>query len=118
MVGVEQQQRVFEEVVVLQEVQHVLGADEDSVWGCPHRISLFVEDLDGVNLLGPWFQHVIFDAFVDLLLVLAGALLKGHAQFLLLLQLLGPEVGIQLKFVFVQEYVYLGVGGDVEGRLC
>lgn len=55
-----------------------------------------MEDLNGIHLLGPWLQHVIFDALVDLLLALAGALLKGRSQFLFLLQLLGPETGVQL----------------------
>lgn len=90
VVGVEEQQRVPEEVVVFEEVQHVVRADQHCVRSGPHALPVLVENLDRLHLLGPWLQHVVFDALVDLLVALAGALLEGRPQLLLPLQLLGP----------------------------
>lgn len=117
MVGVEEEERVLEEVVVFEEVEGVLCADEDCVGGGAHGLALLVEDLDGVDLLGPRLEHVVLDALVDLLLALARPLLQRRTQLLLPLQLPRTQPRVQLQLVLVEQHEHLGVGRDVEGRL-
>lgn len=110
MVGVEEEERIFEEVVILEEVEDVLCADQDSIWSGSHRVSFLAEDLNELDLLRPGLQHIVLNLLIDLLFTIAGPLLKRCSQFLLALQLLGSEIGVKLEFVFVEKYTYFGVG--------
>lgn len=109
MVGVEEEKRVFEEMVVLEEVEDVLCADEDSVRGGPDRVSFLTENLNGLDLLRPGLQYIVLDLLINLLLTFTGTLLKRSSQFLLTFHFLGPKIGVKLKFMFVEENAYFGV---------